>query len=642
MSQRQQGADSASVSSSSTGEDDDQNWDDWESDSLQKQECQSLFDETKLPSTTEAIEYDKEKYGFDLNAVCSRLGTETCFSSDEYLIPALENDPLLQASFADDWSDEDEDEADTPDTSKKIKALEKKLSLAQQSLLEYRQFMQQNLGVPANEEASPSNTSKPPCDDDTHYFNSYAENGAPAEIIEKHASLILSLFLSLDIHTVMIQDKVRTSTYAHFILTNPHLFRDATVLDVGCGTGILSLFAARSGAKRVIAVDASDIAVKAQKIIKLNGFEDVITVVRGKVEDIVLPDGVAQVDIIISEWMGYALLYESMLDSVLVARDRFLRPGGVMAPSQCQMMLALCDATEIHKDRIGFWKDVYGFDMTVMSEGLYEEAIVDVVGPETVASKPFVVKDLILGEITTRQLEFVSDFSLQAIVNKRTRINSFVLYFDTFFAPSGCPIPPKTAVKFIQKGDAVLADIWPVGGKRASKRRQSLGPDREEITSFSTGPQSEPTHWKQTLFMLSEPLTVTEDSIVTGTFRLRKRETNSRELDIEIHYSVRLNEETPPTETISRRWSEALTQDKNDQSVPFKSRDDKFMDKKLFIHLQGGRKVSGTLRGYDLFLNLVIDDAIEETTPAQKHPIGTVVIRGNSVTSMETLEALRP
>ncbi|PPQ79541.1 hypothetical protein CVT25_003423 [Psilocybe cyanescens] len=53
----------------------------------------------------------------------------------------------------------------------------------------------------------------------------------------------------------------------------------------------------------------------------------------------------------------------------------------------------------------------------------------------------------------------------------------------------------------------------------------------------------------------------------------------------------------------------------------------KFMDKKLFVHLQGGRKVSGVLRGYDLFLNLVIDDAMEESTPAQKHPIGTVVIR---------------
>ena len=86
-----------------------------------------------------------------------------------------------------------------------------------------------------------------------------------------------------------------------------------------------------------------------------------------------------------------------------------------------------------------------------------------------------------------------------------------------------------------------------------------------------------------------------------------------------------------------------------------------FIDKKMFIHLQGGRKVSGSLRGYDLFLNLVIDDAVEETTPGQKHPIGTVVrvqpcfvlrdmradtgtlqvIRGNSVTSMETLEAMR-
>lgn len=168
------------------------------------------------------------------------------------------------------------------------------------------------------------------------------------------------IYEKLDIHAVMIQDKVRTSTYAHFILTNPSLFRDAVVLDVGCGTGILSLFAARAGAKRVISVDASNIAEKAEKIAKANGFDDIITVVRGKIENIQLPSDVDKVDIIISEWMGYALLYESMLDSVLVARDRFLKPGGVMAPSQCQMMLALCDGSEIYKERIGFWDDVYG------------------------------------------------------------------------------------------------------------------------------------------------------------------------------------------------------------------------------------------------------------------------------------------
>lgn len=84
-------------------------------------------------------------------------------------------------------------------------------------------------------------------------------------------------------------------------------------------------------------------------------------------EEINLPDGVDHVDIIISEWMGYALLYESMLDSVLHARDRFLRPnGGVMAPSQCRMMLALCEGSEIMKDRVDFWNDVYGAPSSIM------------------------------------------------------------------------------------------------------------------------------------------------------------------------------------------------------------------------------------------------------------------------------------
>lgn len=224
----------------------------------------------------------------------------------------------------------------------------------------------------------------------------------------------------------MIQDKVRTSTYAQFIMTNPALFRDATVLDVGCGTGILSLFAAKSGAKRVIAVDASDIAEQAAKIVKANGLDEVITsvfclqlvinllksirsVIRGKIEEITLPDAITHVDIIISEWMGYALLYESMLDSVLRARDLFLRAGGVMAPSQCKMMLALCEGSEIFKDRVGFWHDVYGafhtiwmfnnnsnrslgFDLSSMADALYDEAIVDVVGSDAVVSEPYVLK----------------------------------------------------------------------------------------------------------------------------------------------------------------------------------------------------------------------------------------------------------
>ena len=77
----------------------------------------------------------------------------------------------------------------------------------------------------------------------------------------------------------MLTDKVRTSAYASFILGTPTVFNDAIVLDVGCGTGILSMFAARSGAKRVYAVDASDIVKRARTIIKDNGNDDVITCV---------------------------------------------------------------------------------------------------------------------------------------------------------------------------------------------------------------------------------------------------------------------------------------------------------------------------------------------------------------------------
>lgn len=58
-------------------------------------------------------------------------------------------------------------------------------------------------------------------------------------------------------------------------------------------------------------------------------------------EEIELP--VQYVDIIISEWMGYFLLYEAMLDSVIYARDKWLRPGGIMMPNRAKMYVAAID-----------------------------------------------------------------------------------------------------------------------------------------------------------------------------------------------------------------------------------------------------------------------------------------------------------
>jgi protein arginine N-methyltransferase 1 len=62
---------------------------------------------------------------------------------------------------------------------------------------------------------------------------------------------------------------------------------------------------------------------------KDNKLDDKITVLKGKIEEIVLP--VEKVDIIISEWMGYFLFYESMLDCVLYARDKYLKEDGLVS-----------------------------------------------------------------------------------------------------------------------------------------------------------------------------------------------------------------------------------------------------------------------------------------------------------------------
>ncbi|XP_026234669.1 protein arginine N-methyltransferase 3 isoform X1 [Anabas testudineus] len=309
--------------------------------------------------------------------------------------------------------------------------------------------------------------------------------GTVAELREDEDEAYFSSYGHYGIHEEMLKDKVRTESYRNFMYQNPEVFRDKVVLDVGCGTGILSMFAARAGAKKVIAVDQSEIIYQAMDIVRSNQLEDKITLIKGRIEDINLP--VEKVDIIISEWMGYFLLFESMLDSVLYARDLYLADGGSVYPDLCNISLVAVGDTQKHQDRIAFWDDVYGFNMACMKKAVVPEAMVEVVKADTIISDSTVIQTFNCNTVCLSELEFTSDFCLK--ITDTTNCTAIVGYFDIFF-DKGC----------------------------------------SNKVMFSTGPQVTKTHWKQTVFLLERPIYVKAGEELLGKITVRKNKKDPRSL----------------------------------------------------------------------------------------------------------------
>jgi len=300
-----------------------------------------------------------------------------------------------------------------------------------------------------------------------YYFDSYAHFG---------------------IHEEMLKDEVRTLTYRNSMYHNKHLFKNKIVLDVGCGTGILSMFAAKAGAKQVYGVDMSGIIEQAKIITAKNGFADKVTLIRGKIEEIVLP--VPKVDIIISEWMGYCLFYESMLDSVLYARDKWLAPDGLMFPDRATLYVTAIEDRQYKDDKINWWDDVYGFDMSCIRSVALQEPLVDVVDKNQVVSNSCLLKEIDIQTCTKDDIPFDSPFTL------KMKRNDYVQALVTFFQ-----------IEF-------------------SKCHKRVG--------FSTAPEAPYTHWKQTVFYLEDYITSKKDEELFGNFRMRPNDRNKRDLDFEI------------------------------------------------------------------------------------------------------------
>lgn len=300
-----------------------------------------------------------------------------------------------------------------------------------------------------------------------YYFDSYAHFG---------------------IHEEMLKDEVRTLTYRKSMYQNKHLFAGKVVLDVGCGTGILCMFAAKAGAKHVYGIDCSSIIDQAQQIVKDNNLADTITLIKGKVEDVQLP--VEKVDIIISEWMGYCLLYESMLDTVLIARDRWLIPGGLMFPDKATLYLSAIEDSEYKEDKINWWDNVYGFNMSCIRKIATAEPLVDTVDGKQVVTNFCPVLSVNICTVKKEDLAFSSPFTLQC--RRDDFVHALVAHFDVEFSCCHKPV------------------------------------------GFSTGPMHQYTHWKQTVFYFNDVLSVKNGEEISGTFSCKPNDKNPRDLDISL------------------------------------------------------------------------------------------------------------
>ncbi|XP_059456019.1 probable histone-arginine methyltransferase 1.4 isoform X1 [Corylus avellana] len=281
----------------------------------------------------------------------------------------------------------------------------------------------------------------------------------------------------------MLQDYVRTGTYFAAVIENRSDFIGRVVVDVGAGSGILSLFAAQAGAKHVYAVEASEMAEYARKLISGNPLlSQRITVVKGKVEEVELPE---KADIMISEPMGTLLVNERMLESYVIARDRFLLPNGKMFPSVGRIHMAPFSDEYLFieiANKALFWQqqNYYGVDLTSLYgsafQGYFSQPVVDAFDPRLLVAPPiFHVIDFMKSK---EEDLYEIDIPLRFISSVGARVHGLACWFDVLFNGS-------------------TVQRW-----------------------LTTAPGAPTTHWYQLRCVLSQPIYVMAGQEITGRLHM--------------------------------------------------------------------------------------------------------------------------
>lgn len=143
----------------------------------------------------------------------------------------------------------------------------------------------------------------------------------------------------------MASDGVRMDAYARAIAQAVQ--PDSVVVDIGAGTGILSLLAARAGARKVHAVDINPAVLLLRDLAEENGLADRIEVHLVSAFELTLPE---KADVIVSDLRGSGPLNGEHLAVIRDARERLLRPDGVLIPAQDRLMVAVVESTDLSKD----------------------------------------------------------------------------------------------------------------------------------------------------------------------------------------------------------------------------------------------------------------------------------------------------
>eukprot|EP00244_Chara_vulgaris_P008433 TRINITY_DN3312_c0_g2_i2.p1 TRINITY_DN3312_c0_g2~~TRINITY_DN3312_c0_g2_i2.p1 ORF type:complete len:429 (-),score=61.18 TRINITY_DN3312_c0_g2_i2:460-1746(-) len=318
----------------------------------------------------------------------------------------------------------------------------------------------------------------------------------------------------------MLSDRVRMEAYHGAIFRNARHFRGKVILDVGTGSGILAVWAAQAGARKVYAVETTDMAHQARKVAEGNNVSHIVEVIQASIEDVTLPE---KVDIIISEWMGYFLLRESMFDSVIIARDRWLKPGGAMYPSHARMFLAPMRSAIADQKMQEFqhsmadWdrfvletKEHFGVDMSCLAKAYESEqkkyylqtSLWNSLYPNQVLGAAAVIKEIDCLTATISDISTVdADFSMP-LFEGVNRVSGYSGWFDVHFR--GSPAAPADS----------------------------------EVQLDTSPSMDETTHWGQQVFLMHPPLRARPGDVLAGNIQMTRSRDNHRLMDVKLTNAV--------------------------------------------------------------------------------------------------------